>query len=93
MAEVLHWRTMGIREVLRTKRRQVGLKDPTAVEVLRRVKVEEVRREGIEEVRNAHEQRQMKKIKAWCQRRARRRRRQAAGQQAALNSRHGCERK
>jgi len=93
MAEMLYWRTMSLREVRRTRKRQAGLNDPTGVEAARRVAAQELQREGVEEALGAYEQRQMKKIKAWCQRRARRRRRQAAGQQAALNSRHGCERK
>ena len=83
MAEVLYWRTMGLGEVRRTKRRQVGLADPTAAEVVRRVEAEEGRREGVAETLRMHEHRRHKKIKAWCRRRARRRR-QAITQQAAV---------
>lgn len=78
MAEMLYWRTMSLREARRTRKRQVGLNDPTGVEVTRRVAAEELQHEGIQQALEACGQRQVKKIKAWCRRRARRRRRGAS---------------
>jgi hypothetical protein len=77
MAEVLYWRTMGLREVRRTERRQRGLKDPTAVEVVRRVTADELGWEGVGQALATYGERRVKKIKAWCRRRARRRRQRA----------------
>jgi hypothetical protein len=83
MNQPLQWRLMSLREVRRTRKRQVGSKDPTGVEVTRRLAAEELRREGIDEALGAYEQRRLKKIKAWCRRRARRRREDATSEASA----------
>jgi hypothetical protein len=80
MTQAQCWSCMSLREVRRTKKRQLGLKDPTAAQAVGHVALEEVRLEDMEGALNVYEQRQLKTIKSWCRRRARRRRQLTARQ-------------
>jgi hypothetical protein len=83
MTEALQWGFMSLREVHRTRKGQIGLKDPTAVEALHCMEAEQEKSEGIDAILKAHERRRLKKIRSWCRRRALRRRRQDATSEAS----------
>ncbi len=78
MTEAAQRTSMGLREVRRTRKREVGFKDPTAAEALRRAEAEREKLEGIETILKAHEERRLRRIRSWCRRQARHRRRQSA---------------
>jgi len=83
MTEPLNRGFISLREARRTRKRQIGLKDPTAVEALHHLAVEEEALEGSDAILKAYEQRRLKKLRSWCRRQARQHRRQVAIREAS----------